>query len=273
MVLFKRTYPSVKVDTASALKLSPGESIHSILQYKSQPSPTSNHWSLPLPENGSPTSHPVHIHKVHFGFAALPPILTIKLPVKDYADMSSGQSRARRILLETTQKYFNDADYLAKLLELWSLEDKGKTKTNKRAAICKSIARNNGPSGLRALLKAVHSLGTDSDQWKQKCAADILCGMLYGMKLWDEKTTAEFWTELKPVFNDCLNAVTQETMDAWSVALQYPTVSWRKFGNIFKLWDWELFCKFLFPCLHYLRIFRPIHAFLSEIGWLYFYFL
>lgn len=80
---------------------------------------------------------------------------------------------------------------------------------------------------MRLLVGLVHALGTDTDQWKQKCAADILCGIMYGMKLWNDEETNKFWEEaLRPVFNDCLNSVTQETMDAWSVALQYPTVSW-----------------------------------------------
>ncbi|XP_035710341.1 proteasome activator complex subunit 4A isoform X3 [Folsomia candida] len=232
LVLFKRQYPSVTVITKDALVLKEGESVHSVLQYKINPlssstTPTTSTWVLP-PTNGhpaTPSPYPIHIHKVHFGYSDLPSTLKIKLPTEDYSNFTTHQSSARSILLETTHRYLNNPDYLAKLLELWSLEDKTKTKSNKRASICKSIARNNGPDGVRLLVGLVHALGTDTDQWKQKCAADILCGIMYGMKLWNDEETNKFWEEaLRPVFNDCLNSVTQETMDAWSVALQYPTI-------------------------------------------------
>lgn len=224
LVLFKRVYPTVQVKSEEALKIPQGSSLHSILQYRSKaPAEGDAVWSLPPPHNAL-----LHIHKIHYGYAALPKILNVKLANADFSDFSTNQPPAVRILLETTHKYLNDADYVAKLLEVWSLEDKAKTKSNKRAGICKAIARSNGPPALRVLLRQLHVLGTDKDQWKQKCAADMLCGILYGMKLWDEATTKQFWEEeLRPVFNDCLNAVTQETMESWSIALTYPTVSWK----------------------------------------------
>jgi len=198
--------------------------VHSVLQYKSDPSKGKLEWCVDQENNGHPVIDEVYIHKVHFGFAGLPTTIKQKLPVQDFSDFSSNQSPSRKIVLETTMKYFGNEEYIKKLLEIWSLEEKGKTKA-KKASICKAIARNNGPEALRIIIKEIPALGTDTDQWKQRCAADVICGVIYGMKLWNEKTTHDFWTVLKPVFSSCLDSVTQETLGVWSTALAYPTVS------------------------------------------------
>jgi proteasome activator subunit 4 len=212
--------------------------VHSILQYKSDENCSKENklkWTIPKTDNGHPSIDQVYIHKIHYGFAGLPTKLKCKIPVKDFLDTTTNQSSSRQIVLETSMKYFTDEAYMKNLLEIWTLEEKGKSKANKKAAICRAIARSCGPQALKIILKEIHALGTDTDQWKQRCAADVICGIIFGMKLWDEKTIEEFWTELKPVFGSCLDSVTQETLAVWSTALSYPTVScWSRLVNALK---------------------------------------
>lgn len=160
---------------------------------------------------------------MYHGFVGLPEKIVVKKPVTDFSDVSD-QNEIRQVFLKTSAKFFTDADYIKKLLEFWTLEEKGKLKANKRSNIVKLITRNNGPDAIKLVMQYAHEFGVDKDQWKQRCAADILCGILYGMKLWDEKMVEEVWTDMKPIFNDCLNSVTQETIAFWSNAMCSPTV-------------------------------------------------
>ncbi|ODM89343.1 Proteasome activator complex subunit 4 [Orchesella cincta] len=224
LTLFKRHYPSVTINMQKDLEIIEGESLHSILQYTSNPE-SGNEIQKKYKIAGLTNGHSseLYVHKIHYGYESLPVTLKIKRPISNFGDLSD-QSASQKIVLELTEQYFTDEDYMKKLMEFWSLEEKGKMKANKRASICKVIARNNGPTTLKLILKYAHEFGVDKDQWKQRCAADVICGIIYGVKLWDEKTTESFWSELKPIFADCLNSVTQETIDFWGNAICYPTV-------------------------------------------------
>lgn len=225
LVWFKRDYPVVTINTKKDIELADGESLHSILQYISNPSDSSNDnqrkYKVTSFTNGFAPE--LYVHKMHHGFEALPEKLSVKRPVSNYLDMSD-QTESRKVVLEITQQFFTNEDYVKKLMEFWSLEEKGKVKANKRSHIIKTIARNNGPEVLKLVLSWAQQFGVDKDQWKQKCAADILCGIVYGMKLWDDKMVDSFWKDLKPIFADCLNSVTQETINFWSNAMCSPTV-------------------------------------------------
>jgi len=87
------------------------------------------------------------------------------------------------------------------------------------------LARNTGPESLKVLLDMIPALGKDKDEWKQRCAADVVSGILFGLKLWDERLIEELWLKLRPIMNDCLDNVTQETIGYWSEAMSIPSVS------------------------------------------------
>ena len=87
------------------------------------------------------------------------------------------------------------------------------------------LARNNGPESLKVVLDMVSALGKDKEEWKQRCAADIVSGILFGIKLWDSERIEKLWITLRPIMNDCLDSVTQETIGYWSESMSIPTVS------------------------------------------------
>lgn len=205
-----------------------GESLHAILQYTSNPNTAiENHRKYKITTFTNGHSPELYLQKMYHGFAALPENLILKRPISDFSSFSD-QSPSRQVVLAATQRYFSNEEYVEKLMRFWSLEEKGKVKANKRSHIIKVLTRNHGPQILKLVLEHAHQFGVDKDQWKQRCAADILCGIVYGMKLWDEKTVETFWTDLRPIFTECLNSVTQETMEFWSNALCSPTVRNKK---------------------------------------------
>lgn len=221
---FKRKYPTITINTKKDLEIADGECLHSILQYSPKPIDTNENqrrYKITSLTNGHFPE--LHVHKMYHGFAALPENLTMKRPITNFLDLGD-QTESRKVVLKTTEMFFTNEEYIKKLMEFWSLEDKGKIKANKRSSILKAISRNNGPETLRLVIRWAHQFGVDKDQWKQRCAADVLCGMVYGMKLWDEKMVEQFWTDLRPIFADCLNSVTQETLGFWSNAMCSPTV-------------------------------------------------
>jgi hypothetical protein len=89
------------------------------------------------------------------------------------------------------------------------------------------LARNNGPEALKVLLDMVPSLGKDKEEWKQRCASDIVSGILFGIKLWDAPRIEELWTKLRPIMNECLDSVTQETLAYWSESMSIPSVGYQ----------------------------------------------
>ena len=87
------------------------------------------------------------------------------------------------------------------------------------------VARNNGPEALATLLELLLPLSKDKDQWKQRCVANVIGGIIYGMKLWSPEKISKFWATLQPVVSDCLNNVTQETYEYWLSAISLSLVS------------------------------------------------
>jgi hypothetical protein len=73
-------------------------------------------------------------------------------------------------------------------------------------------------------------MAKDKDQWKQRCVSNVIGGIIYGMKLWSDEKTLDFWTnKLEPILTGCLNNVTQETFDYWVSSISVPTVSYLSF--------------------------------------------
>lgn len=89
----------------------------------------------------------------------------------------------------------------------------------------KTLTRNNGPESLKLVMEAIAPLARDKDQWKQRCAADIIAGILFGLKLWNDDDIVKCWAELLPILNECFDSVTQETLGYWSQIVTIPTVN------------------------------------------------
>jgi len=118
--------------------------MHTVFQYKSNPAEEAiRSGKLEVrDENGERLSR-FYVHKMQYGYSALPRKLVMKLPPEDFGDLS-GQPPNVRTVLEVSQEYFQNVDYVKSLLDIFTQEEKGKlTGTKKtRIFIVSSILRS-----------------------------------------------------------------------------------------------------------------------------------
>ena len=109
--------------------------MHTVFQYKSDPAQEAIRCGKleVRDESGQPLST-FYVHKMQYGYSALPVKLVMKLPPKDFDDFSN-QSGNTRVVLEVSQEYFQNVEYVQKLLDIFTQEEKGKGTGTKKTRI------------------------------------------------------------------------------------------------------------------------------------------
>ena len=81
----------------------------------------------------------LEVHKTNEGFTALPVHLELKICPEDFTDLSD-QPEGCKTVLQTTSKFLSNTEYLQKLLDLWSIDDKTKGVGSKQTSFAKVLA-------------------------------------------------------------------------------------------------------------------------------------
>ena len=113
--------------------------------------------------------------------------------------------------------FFHDPQRLERLLKLLSLEEnKGKDKFDSRKFLMwKGLFRNFGSTLLEPLKPHLEALCLDQQESSQRCAAELVAGLVRGSKHWGWGMTQELWGWLVPVLRQLLSKVTVETIGDW----------------------------------------------------------
>ncbi|XP_059471936.1 proteasome activator complex subunit 4-like [Neocloeon triangulifer] len=116
-------------------------------------------------------------------------------------------------------KFFHNQANIDKLIEYLSLEEKkGRDKFNsKRYILFKNLFRNHGDAHLNLFLPHLKRLVADKNESSQRCAAEIIAGLIKGAKHWPFDKIESLWRELCPIIRCALSNMTVETVGDWGI--------------------------------------------------------
>ena len=176
------------------------------LQYREE------HW----PKTKEQWNAPNFIHKTHFGYYCWPE----KMMVYAGEDLQPKLDR-QEVELDSEERevfaFFADDKLLDRLLSFLSLEEnKGKDRFDSRKFLMwKGLFRNFGASLLQGLKVHIERLCGDDQESHQRCAAEMVAGLIRGSKHWPWQMTSDLWEWLVPVLRRLLGKVTVETIGDW----------------------------------------------------------
>merc|ERR1719186_2323673 len=114
-------------------------------------------------------------------------------------------------------QFLQDDKNLQRLIEFLSLEEiKGKDRfDSKRFCMWKGIFRNFGFKVLEQLKEPLEKLCNDHQESSQRCAAEMMAGLIRGSKHWTWSMTESLWSWLVPLIRSAVDKVTVETIGDW----------------------------------------------------------
>jgi proteasome activator subunit 4 len=115
--------------------------------------------------------------------------------------------------------FFSDQSNIDRLIKFLALEEKkGKDKFNcYRFIMFKGLFRNHGDTYLKYFLPHLEHLVTDKHESSQRCAAEIIAGIIRGSKHWPFHKVCALWQSLVPIIRRALLNMTVETVADWGV--------------------------------------------------------
>lgn len=169
-----------------------------------------------VPHNQAEWDEPRFIHKIE-GFFGWSPGFSVYAPSAQQPKLN----RKREELNESEQiifDFFGNKANVDKLIEFWSLEEKkGKEKFNRsRSFLLKGVCDMFGDvlldNFLQHLVRLIEDKNTESSH---RCAAELMAGIMRGMKHWTYDMTNNMYEKLKPLIRSALNNITVETDVFW----------------------------------------------------------
>ena len=153
------------------------------------------------------------VHKTHHGYYYWPDQMMVYGPEWDQPALN----RSPEEMTAEERSYvhfFASPQRVDRLVALLSLEEhKGKAKFDPRKFILwKGLFRNYGDSCLEGLKPHIERLYAAPHESEQRCAAEMLAGLIRGSKHWTWDMTERLWAWLVPVLKNILGSVTVETM-------------------------------------------------------------
>lgn len=169
-----------------------------------------------LPRSQQEWDEPRYVHKSE-GFFGWSPNFSVYAPSDQQPPLNLTRDQmtpAERIIFD----FFAQRSNIDKLIEFWSLEEKkGKEKFNRtRSFILKGLCGMFGDQLLGPFLEHVQRLTEDkSRESSHRCAAEVMAGIMRGMKHWTYDMTVSMYDKLKPLIQLALTNITVDTDVFW----------------------------------------------------------
>lgn len=161
---------------------------------------------------------PRYVHKTNVGYYTWPRDLLVHGPAsrQPRLDPAAPSPQEREI-----EEFFGDQANVDRLVSYLSLEGKkGRDKFNNgRLLLFKGLFRNHGPRHLAHFLPHLQRLVADKQESSQRCAAEIICGLIKGSKHWPYEAVEAMWADLLPVIRSALGNLTVETIGDWTICI------------------------------------------------------
>ncbi|XP_063231181.1 proteasome activator complex subunit 4-like isoform X2 [Bacillus rossius redtenbacheri] len=171
-----------------------------------------------LPRSAESWDQLRYLHRPYHGFYTWPKEVKMYAPpskqpslVRSHEEMSPEE---REVDL-----FFSNSENIDKLIGYFSLEEKkGKDKFNGyRFIMFKGLFRNFGDRHLKYFLPHLERLVADKHESSQRCAAEIIAGLIRGTKHWPFEMVARMWEQILPIIRTAQATMTEETIGDWGV--------------------------------------------------------
>ena len=131
------------------------------------------------PKDKEQWNQPNFVHKTHFGYYYWPEVMLVYGP-DDMQPKLDRKIEEMPVHEQEVFKFLHDEKNLEKLIKFLSLEEnKGKDKfDSRRFLMWKGIFRNFGYSALEKLIPLIEKLCDDQIESSQRCAAEIIAGLI-----------------------------------------------------------------------------------------------
>ncbi|KAK6639500.1 hypothetical protein RUM43_007773 [Polyplax serrata] len=169
-----------------------------------------------LPKSQQEWDEPRFIHKRTFGYFQWPKELEIYAPTSQQPHVDRDPSELRPDEKEVFE-FFSNPKNVAQLIAYFSLEEKkGKDKfSGTKFWMFKYLFRNHGDSFLHVFKPHLESLVVDDHESSQRCASEIIGGLIRGSKHWPYEKVSSLWRFLGPLIRTGLSNMTEETVRDW----------------------------------------------------------
>lgn len=169
-----------------------------------------------LPDTRERWDQMVFVHKTHIGFACFPKPFEVYAGESEQPKLDRGieeMSESEAAIFEA----FTSETFVDQLMSYLSLEErKGQDRFDaKRFYMFKGLFRNYGPAVLPLFEKALSTRISDSQESNQRCALEVVAGMLRGSKHWGFDKMQALRGTLEPLLRSGLNAILPETLQDW----------------------------------------------------------
>lgn len=169
-----------------------------------------------LPKSQAEWDEPKYVHKTE-GFFGWSPNFSVYAPSAQQPKLNRTRdelSSPEKIIYD----FFVNKSNIEKLITFWSLEEKkGKEKFNRsRSFLMKGLCDMFGDVLLEPILEHLQRLIEDKSlESNHRCAAEIMAGIMRGMKHWTFDMTVNLYDKLKPMIRLALDNITVETDIFW----------------------------------------------------------
>ncbi|CAL4088618.1 unnamed protein product [Meganyctiphanes norvegica] len=160
------------------------------------------------------------VEKTYYGWYTWPKQLQVYAPPSQQPPLD----RAREELTDGEKQvydFFNDQEKVDKLISFLSLEgNKEKDSFNtRRFWMFKGIFRNFGDTFVSKFRGHLERLVEESQKSSQRCATEIITGILRGSKHWTFTKHQALWSWFKPMLKTGMAKVTVETVEDWGTCM------------------------------------------------------
>ncbi|XP_059159046.1 proteasome activator complex subunit 4B-like [Physella acuta] len=219
MELQKRKPKKIIVDIAKASGVS-----HLDLSSLAPGDRPDNEWLQFDPKNFIKTEEEwnktVFIEKTHWGYYTWPKELETNAPYDELPKLD----RKREELPDSEKPiydFFMNDDCVAKMFEFLALEEEKNTDKFRQSILkfFKVMFRNFGDTFLPKFKQHIEKLIQDTSHDKhassQRCAMEVLGGIISGSKLWPYPKLVSLWAWISPLLENVLNNITIDTISDW----------------------------------------------------------
>lgn len=161
-----------------------------------------------------------YVHDQHSGYYDWPKELKV------YDHYTNQPTAAKRMDELTPQEkeifdFFSNKDNLKQLVRYLSMEEKkGRDQFNcYRFLMFKTLFKLFEDKLLDEFLPHLQQLVADKEEHSQRCAAELISGIIRGSKHWSFEQTSRLWEKLLPLFRTALNNMSDETLADWTLCV------------------------------------------------------
>lgn len=218
----KRKHLKVTIDPDTQINKTPA--LHPVLTELQPKEIPDNFWlqynSADAPDTKEKWDSKRFVHKTHWGFYAWPKSFEVYAP-------DSAQPKLDRTREELTEEEkpiydaFSQESFVNSIISYFSLEErKGLDKFDaKKFYIFRGLFANFGDTFLPNFVNHLHSLTVDKQESSQRCATEIISGLLSGSKHWNFEKMHKLKDTLSPIIEKALRNILPETLNDWATCL------------------------------------------------------